>query len=102
MVRYPHTLIVTYKGETTFVDGMPVAGSDVEKTITGRAEANGQGNMVRTEDGAQIVYNWSFYSLPTDEVPYGATAELKEGTDTLWTGTVKRHAPGQKTSQIWL
>jgi hypothetical protein len=103
-VRYPHILTVSWNEPTTFDShGMPVAGDSVSHTIRGRAEANGKGSLVRTDDGAQIVYDWSFFSLPVSfQVPFGAKVVLSEGEKTIWEGTVKRQASGQKTSQIWL
>ena len=103
MVRYPHILQVAWRTETTFnATGMPIAGTGAATAITGRAEANGRGNLVRLDDGAQIVYDWSFFCRPVSEVPYGADATLYEGTAVIWEGTIKRHARGQKHSQIWL
>ncbi len=104
MVRYPHILEVSWKTETTFdATGLPIEGTAVSHDIEGRAEANGKGNLVRTEDGAQIVYDWTYFcDRQAFEAPFGAEATLKEDGTAVWSGTVKRHANWQKGTQIWL
>jgi len=102
MDRYPHTLAVSWTEEGTFVDGEYTPGDAKELTLEGRAEANGRGNLIRTDDGAQIVYAWVFYLTPTDEnIPMGAEATLTHETGT-WSGTVKRLGVNQRGAQIWL
>ncbi len=105
MVRYPHTLTISYRSEGSYDDstGDFTAGTEVQEIVTGRAEANGKGSLIRTEDGAQIVYDWQFYAKRQDfEAPFNSKAVLKKGSDTIWEGTVKRHAPHQTGAQIWL
>lgn len=104
MVRYPHILDIEYQQEGYF-DGTGDyhSGTAVEVSIKGRAEANGKGNLVRLNDGSQIVYSWMFFSGPEDEdIPYNAKAELKEDNETIWEGTVKGIAKRQRGTQIWL
>ncbi len=103
MVRHPNILTVNWELPGDFNStGHWVPGTTVSHDIEGRAEANGKGNLVRTDDGAQIVYDWSFYTGPIDiDIPYGAEAELVHNTGT-WEGTVKRAAVNQKGTQIWL
>lgn len=104
MVRYPHTLEVSYREEGSFNEaGDYTVGTAVSVSIEGRAEANGKGNLVRLEDGSQIVYDWMFYAEHMDDrIPYNADAELKEGDTSFWTGNVKRMAKRQRGTQIWL
>lgn len=86
----------------TFASGHYQPGTTVTHEIEGRAEANGKGSLVRTDDGAQIVYDWSFYSGPIDiDLPHGAKATLLHNTG-KWIGTLKRAAANQKGTQIWL
>ncbi len=100
MVRYPDTLVLTYQEDGTFSSGNYTAGDEVIETIKGRAEANGKGDLIRTEDGAQIIYDYMFYCDKQDfTAPFGSNANLNSGQ---WTGTVKRHANHQTTAQIWL
>ena len=100
MVRYPDTLVITYQEDGTFTDGDYTAGSEVEKTIEGRKEANGKGSLIATEDGAQIAYDYVFYSeLQEFEAPFNSAANLNDGE---WTGKVKRQANSQTKSRIWL
>lgn len=101
MVRYPDTLVVTWTGDGSFgTAGNYTAGSTVSKTIEGRAEANGKGNLIRTNDGAQIVYDYMFYSEKQDfQAPFGASADLNSGK---WKGTVKHHVNSQVKTRIWL
>jgi len=103
MVRYPHTLTVEWDTTGDFnASGHWEPGTAVSHDIEGRAEANGKGNLVRTDDGAQIVYDWSFYTgTITIDIPHGAEATLVHNTGT-WEGTVKRAAVNQKGVQIWL
>ena len=100
MVRYPHTLTVTFRADGTYDptgDYTPGATSTYE--IEGRAEANGAGKMIALEGGAQIVYNFMFYCEDQHfELPYNADATLSTG----WSGTVKRMANNQKGTMIWL
>ena len=99
MVRYPHTLTLTWQLDGTFSEGDYTPGSEVTETVQGRAEPNGKGGFIRTEDGAQVVYDYTFYSdKQTFQAPYGAMASL----DTGWSGTVKRQANHQTGTQIWL
>lgn len=103
MVRHPHTLVLSWKEEGTFSGGDYSPGTAASQTIEGRAEANGKGNLIRTEDGAQIVYDWTFHCRPADfDAPFGADAELKQGSATFWKGKLKRQANAQKHTRIWL
>ncbi len=100
MVRYPDTLVLTWQKDGTFSSGDYTAGSTVTKTIEGRKEANGKGNLVRTQDGAQIVYDYMFFCERQEfTAPYNSGANLNSGE---WTGTLKRQANHQTTTQIWL
>ena len=102
MVRYPHTLVVTWETEGSWDNGDYTPGETVTHTIKGRAEANGSGSMVQLEDGAQVVYNWTFYSQPINfTVPFQADATLTHNTG-MWSGKVLRAAVNQKGMQIWL
>jgi hypothetical protein len=104
VVRYPHTLELTWQEDGRFsaTTGDFVEGEEHTETIEGRAEANGKGSLVGLQDGSQIVYNYTFYCQPQDEVPFGAKAELYDGTTLRHTGTVKRMASAQKHCLIWL
>ncbi len=104
MERYPHTLTVSWKTDTTFDgSGMPVEGTAVSHDIEGRGEANGKGNMIRTEDGMQIVYDWTYFCQRQEfEAPFNAEATLYEDGTAVWSGTIKRQANRQKGTEIWL
>lgn len=104
MVRYPHILEIDWTTGTTFDDhGFPQPGSAISEEVEGRGEANGKGNLIRTEDGMQIVYDWVFFSTRKDfRAPLGATAKILEDGTAIWEGTVKRQANNQKGTQIWL
>ncbi len=104
MVRYPHTLAISWTGEGSFNEdtGNYDPGESVSLTLKGRAEANGKGNLIRTEDGAQIVYDWTFYFEPiTENIPFGAAATLTHETGT-YNGTVKRADVAQVSARLWL
>ncbi len=102
MVRHPHKLLVSWTATGSYATGHYQPGTAIAHTFEGRADVNGKGNLVRTEDGAQIVYDWSFYTGPISiDIPYGATAQLVHNTGT-WNGTVKRAAANQRGTQIWL
>ena len=103
MVRHPHILTVAWTSAGEYnASGYYVPGTTVTHDIKGRAEANGKGSLVRTPDGAQIVYEWSFYTSTIQiDIPHGADAELVHNTGT-WRGTFKRAAVNQKGTQIWL
>ena len=101
--RYPHTLAVQYTLPGSYdSDGDYQIGTAVDQEITGRAEANSKGDLIRLEDGSQIVYSWVFYCEPIDyDIPYGAAATLTHNTGT-WRGTIKRSAVNQRGTQIWV
>ncbi len=100
MVRYPDELVLTWQKDGSYVSGHYVAGDETTETIKGRAEPNGKGQLITTEDGAQIVYDFTFYcDLQAFTAPFGAAANLNTGQ---WTGTVKRQANHQTGTQIWL
>ena len=99
MVRYPHTLTLTWQLAGAFSEGDYTPGSEVTETVEGRAEQNGKALFIRTEDGATIIYEYAFYADRQNfQAPYGATATL----DTGWSGTVKGQANHQTGTQIWL
>lgn len=99
--RHPDTLSITYRKPGTYdTDGDFTPGIEVTQLIKGRAEANGQGSMIRTPDGAQIVYSWTFWCKPQKfEAPHGSVAVLNYGA---WAGTVKRQSNAQLHTQIWM
>lgn len=103
MDRYPHTLSIAWTTGGDFDGtGEYIPGETTAVEIEGRAEANGKGNLVRADDGSQIVYAWAFFCYPPEtDIPFGAAATLVHETGT-WTGTVKRAAVNQKGAQIWL
>jgi hypothetical protein len=101
MVRYPDTLTVTWKTEGEYDDTTgDFTPGDVETyDIEGRAEANGQGQLIGLTDGSQVLYAWQFRcQLQEFEAPFGAEAVLSNG----WSGTVKRQVNNQTHTLIWL
>lgn len=103
MERYPHTLNVKWTDDGSYdSDGDYVIGTSQEIDIEGRAEANGKGNLVRTEDGGQVVYAWDFFFEPiSEDIPFGADATLTHETGT-WNGKVQRVAVNQRGARAWL
>lgn len=100
MVRYPDSLVITYREDGTFTDGDYTVGTAVSHTVDGRAEVNSKGNLIKTNDGAQIMYDYMFYSEKQEfTAPFGALVDLNSGE---WTGTVKNHVNSQVKSRIWL
>jgi len=104
VVRYPHILDVTWQEDGRFsgTTGDYVEGEEYSVSIKGRAEANGKGNLVRLTDGSQIVYDYTFFCEPQEEVKFGSEAILKEGGEVKYAGTIKRMASAQKHCQIWI
>lgn len=104
--RYPHTLDLTWQEDGRFsaTSGDYVQGTAQTDTLTGRAEANGKGAMVRLADGSQVVYDWAFYCQPTSvAVDHNTEAVLYNAAgDQVWSGTVKRLVSAQLHAQIWL
>ncbi len=103
MKRYPHTLSLAWTTDGEFnATGEYVPGTATAVALTGRAEANGKGNLVRADDGSQIVYAWEFiFEALNKEIPFGVEATLTHETGT-WKGTVKRAAVNQKGAKVWL
>ena len=101
--RYPHTLVLNWSSDGSYdSDGDYSPGDSQELSIDGRAEANGKGELIKLEDGSQIMYAWTFFCQPSEtEPPFGAKATLTHNTGT-WIGTVKRAAINQRGMQIWV
>jgi hypothetical protein len=104
MVRYPHTLDVSWQedGHFSSTTGDYVEGEEYSVSIKGRAEANSKGNLVRLTDGSQVVYDYTFFCEPQEELRFGSKAELYEGSVLKYKGTIRRMASAQKHCQIWL
>jgi len=68
-----------------------------------RAEANGSGKYVASEDGANIVYSWQLFAdLGTERIPFGTSVDIFKGEEKFATGTVKLFVEDQKKCRIWL
>lgn len=68
-----------------------------------RAEPNGTGQMINTEDGVTLMYSWTvFLGIETLRIPFGTEVKLFEGSEEVSSGTVKRFSRDQKHCRLWL
>jgi len=104
MVRYPHTLSVSYRGSGSY-DGTGdyQVGSVTSMDITGRAERNSKGSLITLNDGAQVTYSWEFYTQALSySIPFNADAELSDEDGTFWRGQFLGMSKTQAGTKIWL
>jgi hypothetical protein len=93
------TLKWTEEGEYNNTTGDYTPGDTETYEVQGRAEANGQGQLIGLTDGSQVLYAWQFRCPLQDfEAPFGAEVELCNG----WKGTVKRQVNNQTHTLIWI
>lgn len=85
-------------GDWVIPDNEPVV---VE--ILCRAEPNGQGKFIASEDGQNIVYSWVVYlDLGIERIPYGTEVKIFKDGDQFASGQVKLFVEGQKNCRLWL
>jgi hypothetical protein len=103
--QYPHTLILTAVEDTPMDgNGNWITGHEVSISLKGRAEPNSKGQMIASQDGTQVLFDWMVYMpLPADEITPGTRIVLKdEDGNQFGEGTIKRYSRGQMNARIWL
>lgn len=80
----------------------PVA-STADVTVECRAEPNGSGRKVSSQDGAEVVYSWTVYAGPeTAIIPYGTTLLLFKDGVKFGKGKVIRFSPSTLNVKIYV
>lgn len=105
MVRYPHSIAVSWKGAPVKDEptGAYTAGVPVTKTVACSVTNNTAGKKITTGDGTMVEYVCSLMmERQTWAAPYGANATLTLDDGTVLTYQVKRMHNYQTYSKIWL
>jgi hypothetical protein len=104
MVRYPDTIAITVAASgSQNASGIWVAGASGYYSLDCRAEVNGSGKKIASDDGSLIDYAFDVY-LPamTTVIPAGASFSLAALNNGTIRGKVKRASNGQLNSRLWL
>lgn len=105
VIRWPHRVVFT------LIESIPVQDengdwipNNTEATIETpcRAEPNGSGKLVITEDGSDLVYSWLVFTKVIDRLPFGTPVKVYDGNELFVTGTIKKFSKDQKHCRIWL
>lgn len=101
--QYPDSVNLSWTGEhTRNDDGDPVAGVAVNFQSECRAEPNGRGQSVTSDDGTVIVPNYTVYMPATDTIiPAGASGMITKAGKQI-DAIVKRYEPGSFNSRLWV
>lgn len=105
MVRYPHSVTVTWKGEPVKNEstGEYTAGATITHTAQCSIAQNSKGMKVGTTGGQMVDYSYSAsMELQSWVAPFGASAVLTLEDGTVISSTVKRMLNRQTHSKIWL
>jgi hypothetical protein len=102
--RFPHTLILsTVADSTQDASGNWVAGSSSTKQVPCRYEPNSSSDVIKAQDGQQIVYDGIVYAdIMVDTIALGTNLEIKNGAEAIAKGTVKQFHKGQLNTTVWL
>lgn len=105
MVQYPDSIVIMVNPDPIEVNGVYTAatGTPTAYTFSCRAEVNGSGKKIISEDGTQIDYLFDVY-MPAmvAVIPRGADYVLTCLNNGVMKGTVKRASNGQLNSRLWL
>ncbi len=103
-----HTLkfkTVAVTGGGTDANGDPIPGTPVETTheVSCRAEPNGGGKMVKSNNGQDVVYSYKIFldAIP-DGIGYGTFLELFGNGQKFGEGTAILPFGYQKHAAIWV
>ena len=104
MVQYPDNIVITTSASASQnASGIWTAGATGSYSLDCRAEANGTGKRVSSDDGALIDYSFSvFLPVMTTVIARDSDFVLTALSNGTITGKVKRAANGQLNSRIWL
>lgn len=105
MVQYPDSIVITVKPDPTEVNGVYTAatGASTTYTFSCRAEVNGSGRKIISDDGSQTDYLFDVYMpITTVVIPRGADYVLTSLNNGVTKGVIKRASNGQLNSRLWL
>ena len=85
-------------------DWIKPANTSTPKQLGCRAEHNGRGDTIPTEDGSVMSFAWKVYlDAKIEEIPYGTKVEVFKGTKLIAFGKVKSFdGEGQLNTKLWL
>lgn len=98
--QYPHTISVTWKGQSTQDENHNgVEGADFSFESDCRAEVNSSGKKTPGVDGVLVEYSFTIFMPITDmTIPIGANYTLNGSM----VGSVKGAWNGQFNSKLWV
>ena len=104
MVQYPDNIVITTSASgSQNASGVWTAGATGSYSLDCRAEVNGTGKRIVSDDGALIDYSFQvFLPVMTTVIPPGSDFVLSALSNGTITGKVKRSSNGQLNSRIWL
>lgn len=97
---YPHILSCVKAGESTVVDGIPVAGDPVVITIECRYRPNTSSRIVKGADGSTVIYRGTCYTPRT--LTDINTGDVVSVTDQITEATVLQVYNAQLRTRIIL
>lgn len=103
--QYPHTITFTTEsgGSEDPNTGDWISGTTATETKVCRAEINSSNGFVVGPNGTQIRYDWTVYMpLPQSTITPGTRVEVKNGSEVLYSSTVKQFSTGQLNARLWL
>jgi hypothetical protein len=104
MTQYPDSIAITISASASQnASGVWTAGASAGFTSNCRAEVNGEGRQIASDDGELMDYSFEVYMPPkTTIIPRDADYVLTTLVNGVLTGKVKRASNGQLNSRIWL
>lgn len=107
--RYFHTLQYKQPGalgpakRNDDGDWVKPAASTVDVTVECRAEPNGSGRKVSSQDGSEVVYSWTVYAGPeTAIIPFGTKLQLFKDGVKFGEGTLKLFSAATLNVKIYV
>ena len=104
MVQYPDNIVITTSASASQnASGIWTSGATGSYSLDCRAEVNGTGKRIPSDDGALIDYSFQvFLPVMTTVIPPGSDFVLTALSNGAITGKVKRSSNGQLNSRLWL
>ena len=105
MVRFPHSAVISWISPATYdeLTASHTPGSNQTLTLECRAIAQGEGSLIKTEDGTEVRAKYKVIARPANvKAPFGANVQLTFTDSSVYTGTLQRMENFQVFSEIWL
>jgi hypothetical protein len=104
MTQYPDSIAITVSASSwQNASGIWTAGASAGYTFHCRAEVNGMGRQIASDDGELMDYSFEVYMPATTTIiPRDSDYVLTTLLNGVLSGKVKRASNGQLNSRIWL